>query len=257
MLCEPGFIPIGSALKDWRAVIDIKFENELAINLIDNDSQKASAQNDFNKHQKDNNNPEYDYANLFEYVRAQHQSIARRNSLFAFRSQLRKQEIYLFDGTRTLLAAPEILEDVSEEVFYNIFWDQEFYQFPQDKINLSTVRKYISLPVFNSFILCFVDPYTWSIDLRGFEVIRERIAQIINPLRLGAMLDMSKYGYLSEFLNIQNLVENGILHDDDDETLTNTTDEQIMEFSKFIFPFLRNIQLKSLRHYEGASLCLK
>ena len=52
-------------------------------------------------------------------------------------------------------------------------------------------------------------------------------------------------------------VENGILHDDDDETLTNTTDEQIMRFSEFIFPFLRNIQLKSLRHYEGASLCLK
>lgn len=267
MFSENGFLPVGKALKDWRAIIDEKFETEAASELVTDEHLGPIVQEKFEKN-RSFDGPKLLYEDLFEYARAQCRGKSKSLSNKVFFSQLKKQEIYLFNGTKTLLAAPEILERVHAYYFYEEFWDVGLNEISEYTVRIPTLRHYISLPTFQGDILCFVDPYTWSIDLRGIDVLRERVGQIIDPIRLQAWLDeadveadLEEGETSSDFIwecgQIMQLIDDGSLNYEEDETLTDASVDHYLFYLEYHFPLLKNIQLDLLRSFQGASLCVR
>ncbi|WP_425085815.1 hypothetical protein [Ruegeria profundi] len=266
MISELGFLPVGRALSDWRKVIDPKFETEAASELLADDHLGPLARSEFEKH-KAIDGPKLFFKDVLEFVEFQEKANARSFSEKLFLDQLEQQTLYLFDGDKTMVASPEILDWIDEGSFSEEFWCPELNEIDIHTVHSSTVRKYLSLPVFDGKLFCFIDPYTWTVDTRGIEAIRERVSQVIDPLMLQAWLDKSEIEgdtdnkedgyYWTAFEKIQHMVKIGEIDDYEDHTLTQASVTQIGYFLEYKLPLLKNMQLSAVTTSSGAGLCVK
>jgi len=261
MISEINYIPIGLAMKEWCEHFEKKFFKDWLI-----EKRKTSqVENASDKY------VEYSDDDIFvEYM-----NINRIDNKKLFLSNLGKINIYLQKDGVTFSAASDILEKIHAASFEYVFWPSSLGPSGINRLEIETIKKWLTLPRICGDIYCFVDPYTWTIDHRAYVIARERVEQAIDPLKFRVLKDSHDNQALCEDLDevddigpegepfettfsmAQRFLDESNIVTEESSILPELDELQIEYFSDHLFLVTEHIQLKGLQDFGGAALCLK
>ena len=183
---------------------------------------------------------------------------ARESLQSLFAREVRSFDVFVFDGERTLCASKEVMRSIHEPSYYEEFWDPENTEL--DFLDIATFRDFVSLNKISDTVFLFVDPFTWTIDTRAYEAIRQRVREIVDLLEYaGYWEDLSMkaddvYDAETALRFVLREIDNGELEDIENATVYSGSSRHFEWLAEYDFPILKNVQLQGLVRLEGASV---
>lgn len=255
MIVNSDFVPLGSIYTYFIDELRPRFRKEWSEGTF---AKKAITEGNFSKDILRD-----------QFINFQSQEEVNLAIETLFLDFIRNSDIFISLSGFTYRCSNEIFTTIHRFSFEEEFWDIDLNDYDNYNLDLELIRDWLALPSFFGDLYLFLDPKSWAVDVRAFEAVRRRIAQVIDPIEyavwLGSLedptddeLDVSdNMRPWTAWGKAKEMIENGEIDDHFVPNIQDVSETQLMYFREYSFPFLQNFKIEAVKNFSGGALCLK